>query len=56
MLIVDRGDHAIVRPVPADPIAALRGSQAGPGPSSEETRAEEREADDERDAQRDGPL
>lgn len=53
VLVIDRGDHAIVRPVPADPIAALRGSHAGPGPASEEVRAQEREIDDARDAQRD---
>lgn len=56
VLVVDRVDHAIVRPVPADPISAVRGAHAGPSPSSEEARAQEREADDERDDQRDGSI
>lgn len=34
----------------------MRGSHAVPGPSSDEIRAQEREADDERDAQRGGSL
>lgn len=45
VLVIDQGDYAIVRPVPADPIAALRGCQAGPGPTSEQARAVDREAD-----------
>lgn len=49
VLIIDRGDHAIIRPVPDDPVAAVRGAHAGRGPSSEEIRAEEHEVDDERD-------
>ena len=53
VLVIDRGDHAIVRPVPADLIAAVRGVRAGPGPASEEIRAQEREIDDARDDQRD---
>ena len=38
VLVIDRGDYAIVRPVPADPIAALRGVYAGAGPTSDEAR------------------
>jgi hypothetical protein len=34
------GDALVLRPVPADPIGAALGSLAGPGPSSEELRAE----------------
>lgn len=49
VLVIDKGDHVIVRPVPDDPIAALRGKFAGPGPTSDEMRAEEREADAERE-------
>ena len=56
VLVIDRGDHAIVRPIPADPIAAVRGAHAGPGPASEEVRAQEREADDARDARRERSL
>ena len=39
VLVIDRGDYAIVRPMPADPIVALRGAHAGPGPSVEDARA-----------------
>lgn len=48
VLVIDRGDYAIVRPIPADPITALRGAHAGPGPSTEQARAAEREADRDR--------
>ena len=40
-----RGDYAIVRPIPPDTVAALRGAHAGPGPSTEVARALDR-ADD----------
>ncbi|MGH3501132.1 MAG: AbrB/MazE/SpoVT family DNA-binding domain-containing protein [Nocardioidaceae bacterium] len=49
VLVVDRGDYAIVRPIPADPLATLRGAHAGPGPTTEQARAAEREADVERE-------
>lgn len=39
VLVIDRGGYAIVRPVPADPVAALRGVYAGAGPSSDEARS-----------------
>jgi bifunctional DNA-binding transcriptional regulator/antitoxin component of YhaV-PrlF toxin-antitoxin module len=42
VLVIDRGDYAIVRPIPDDPIAELRGAHAGPGPSTETLRARER--------------
>ncbi len=45
VLVIDRGDYAIVRPVPTDTVAALRGAHSGPGPSTDEVRAAEREAD-----------
>lgn len=45
VLVIDKGEYAIVRPVPDDPIAALRGKYAGRGPSSDEVRAEDREAE-----------
>ena len=48
VLIIDRGDYAIVRPMAPDPIAALRGAHAGPGPSVEDARAAERASDRER--------
>ncbi|MGQ0779140.1 MAG: AbrB/MazE/SpoVT family DNA-binding domain-containing protein [Pseudonocardiales bacterium] len=45
VLVIDKGDYAIVRPIPDDPIAALRGSHADAGPTSERARAAERAAD-----------
>jgi len=49
VLVIDRGDYAIVRPIPTDPLATLRGSHAGPGPTLEESRAAERALDQERE-------
>ena len=48
VLVIDRGDYAIVRPMPADPIAVLRGAHAGPGPSSDDARAADRATNEER--------
>jgi AbrB family looped-hinge helix DNA binding protein len=45
VVVIDRGDYAIVRPVPDDVVAALQGSHAGPGPSVEDSRRAEREAE-----------
>ena len=45
VLVIDRGDYAIVRPIPEDTVAALRGTHAGPGPSTEQARAAERAED-----------
>jgi bifunctional DNA-binding transcriptional regulator/antitoxin component of YhaV-PrlF toxin-antitoxin module len=45
VLVIDRGDYAIVRPIPDDPVAALQGVYAGPGPSSEDARSSERLAE-----------
>jgi bifunctional DNA-binding transcriptional regulator/antitoxin component of YhaV-PrlF toxin-antitoxin module len=42
VLVIDRGDYAVVRPVPADPIAALRGTHADDGPATDDARAAER--------------
>lgn len=52
VLVIDKGDYAIVRPIPADPVGVLRGSHAGPGPHSDELRATERAADATREAAR----
>jgi hypothetical protein len=52
VLVIDKGAYAIVRPIPDDPIDALRGSHAGPGPDSDEAREAERAADAERAATR----
>lgn len=48
VLVIDRGDYAIVRPIPNDPVTALRGAHAGPGMSSEEARALDRAEDQRR--------
>lgn len=45
VLVIDRGDYAIVRPIPTDTVAALRGAHARPGPSSEQARALDRTDD-----------
>ncbi len=38
LLVEDRGDALVLRPIPADPIRAAIGSLAGPGPRSDEAR------------------
>jgi len=38
VLVIDKGGYAIVRPIPADIRAALRGKYAGTGRTSEEMR------------------
>lgn len=45
VLVIDKGDYAIVRPIPDDPVAALHGSYADAGPASERVRAAERVVD-----------
>lgn len=52
VLVIDRGDYAIVRPVPDDIVGALRGIHAGPGPTSEQVRADERAGEAEREDER----
>ncbi len=46
MLVIDRGEHAIIRPIPDDPVSALEGSHAGPEGSADEARAAERRAEE----------
>jgi hypothetical protein len=53
-LVIDRGDYAIVRPIPEDIIGGLRGAHAGPGPTSEEARQADREAEADREDRRRG--
>jgi AbrB family looped-hinge helix DNA binding protein len=48
VLLVDEGDRIVLRPVPDDPIAAVAGKYAWIGATSDELRAEDREADLER--------
>jgi AbrB family looped-hinge helix DNA binding protein len=49
VLVIDKGDRIIVRPIPPDPIGTVVGKYAG-GPSSEELRllAREEESEQER--------
>lgn len=53
--VEDRGDALVLRPVPADPIGAALGSLAGPGPNSEEMRAQTRSEDALADERKWGP-
>ena len=46
VLVIDRGDYAIVRPIPDDPITALEGAHGGTGIPAEEARAAERAAEE----------
>lgn len=55
VVVIDRGSYAIVRPVPDDVVAALRGAHAGPGPMSEVARAAERARDAESVSRRRSP-
>jgi hypothetical protein len=52
VLLEDQGEAMVIRPLPADPIGAARGSLRGPGPSTDEARAilrrEEAAAEDRR--------
>lgn len=52
VLVMDCGDYVIVRPLPTDPIAALKGAYARSGPSSEEIRQMERQAEQDREVAR----
>ena len=45
VLVIDKSDYAIVRPIPDDPITALEGAHAGPGVTTEKARAAERAAE-----------
>lgn len=54
VLVIDRGDYAIVRPLPDDPIAALRGARSGEGPTTEQARADQRAEEADREFRRAG--
>ena len=45
VLVVDRGDYALVRPMPDDIVSFLRGSVPASGLTLEDIRADERAAD-----------
>lgn len=42
LVVEDLGDCLVLRPIPEDPIGAAMGSLAGPGPTSDEMRAQTR--------------
>jgi len=44
--IIDRGDLAVVRAVPPDPVGYFRGRFGGPGPNTDELRAREAAAEE----------
>jgi AbrB family looped-hinge helix DNA binding protein len=44
VVVVDLGDRVVVRPISADPVAALKGKYADRGPSADAARALERRA------------
>jgi hypothetical protein len=43
--VIDKGDYAIVRPIPDDPVTVLEGAHAGAGMTTEDARAAERDAE-----------
>lgn len=51
VVVVDLGDRVVMRPLPDDPLGALRGKYRGRGPSTSDARADAR-ADDDRHARR----
>ena len=48
VVVVDLGDRVVLRPLPDDPVGALRGKYSGRGPSTTDARAEQRAEDDRR--------
>ncbi|MGE0878665.1 MAG: AbrB/MazE/SpoVT family DNA-binding domain-containing protein [Acidimicrobiia bacterium] len=49
VVVVDLGDRVVLRPLPVDPVKALRGKYRGRGPSTAEARAAARAEDDRRE-------
>ncbi len=45
VLLVDRGDHVVMRPMPAEPASELRGKYRGRGPDTEKARRNARAED-----------
>ncbi len=56
VIVEDRGDSLVLRPLPDDPIDAAMGSLAGPGPTSDEMRRIAREEEEEAEARKYGSL
>ena len=42
VLVIDRGDYAIIRPVPDDPVEVLRGAYDAQGPTADDARSANR--------------
>lgn len=55
VIVEDRGDSLVLRPLPDDPIEAAMGSLAGPGPTSDEMRRMYREEEAEAEERKYGP-
>lgn len=49
VVVVDLGDRVVMRPLPPDPVGALRGKHRGRGPSTTEARAAARAEDGRRE-------
>jgi AbrB family looped-hinge helix DNA binding protein len=45
VVMVDLGDRVVLRPLPPDPVAALRGKYRGRGPSTDTARRKARNED-----------
>ncbi len=54
VVVVDMGDHVVIRPALDDPVRELRGVLAGRGPSTEDIRREERAAEARHETRRGG--
>jgi bifunctional DNA-binding transcriptional regulator/antitoxin component of YhaV-PrlF toxin-antitoxin module len=52
VLVVDLGDHVALRPLPADPVGALRGKYRGRGPSVDRARRQARSGEAAREARK----
>lgn len=54
VVVVDMGDHVVIRPALDDPVRELRGVLAGRGPSTDEMRRQAREEEAAHGARRGG--
>lgn len=52
ILVVDLGDHVVMRPLPVDAVGTLYGKYAGPGPTADDARRRARAADAEHERRR----
>ena len=53
VIVVDFGDRVVVRPIPDDAVASLRGKYRGRGPSTDQIRKATRAEDAARELRRD---